>query len=1474
MPSYVVITDNTGAALGEGPIYRATRWTAASRLDRAARCSFEVPAADPRAHDLLQNKRQAHYYAVLGDGPQEVGTLIIDQIETVVEGRAEPMLRVSGDNLLAELATRSVHGLELYDVVAHTAHSVAHTYLDGGEYVTADMPSAYDGDGGTTYAIDTGLDVGNYLYVCGESKVSAIWIVFGAGTNSNVAAITPQYYDGYDWQDCLNVVDTTSTAGRTFSQNGKISFTRPRDQVSTTHNGVEGYWIRLTPTADLSDGIIIADVSVAEDAPTGDGLAAIMAYAPAGWTIDTTGDGYAATENTAYLQFGGETVLEALCMLAEHTGEHFRLAASGRAIEWLQDDPETAPVDSGVYAVQGAATGGGACSILELTEAKDSYQLATRVYPYGAQQGNARVTLSGCTETPPAGYTLSSETLDGVTYHYLKADDAENTIGRIDAVREWPEVGRQDDDAYHAVLAANALYQVALKWLQRYSRVQDAYTLRVGGLASRVLPGETVRVTYQRHRDGERYIDIDGALVVLGVETTEDAAGLRTTALEVASTDTWPLSGTDFLLREIRAARRTRAGQAATTTLTDVIVSSAVNIDGGTIDNTPIGSNVPASGVFTTLHASGNITTGGTVDGVDLSAHAADSAAHHAPVTVGNTGLALSGQQLSLALAATSGLAISSGLMLADSIAGNGLSIAGKVLSVRLKSPSGLEVDASGLALADSIAGNGLTIANKVLAVGAGDGLTVSADAVALTTPGTLAHNSVNAAAGNHTHAITASSNPGAAASILASGATGYLQLRRIGLGTAPSYPLHVSAATQQARFDYNTSNYLSVTVGSDGSTRLDTATGASGGNLTAAPAGNVILDPVGRYILPGSGYSEHLGMLTRKYLTLHAAELWVETLVAHETMATIGGRILVGPTTELTADVTAAQGTFSLKHNEPDNGDVLRLEANGQVEFVRVECPAIVTGSQASKVFGVTGNYTTYFVAGVTFVIRGSTGNNGTYTVQASGYIAESNRTEIAVSEAIPSAVWDGYIAYRGAGPYLYWMARNLDGSGGNEWPAGSALFNTGTTGDGFIDLYSVHGVHAPSAYGPSIVGNVRTSSTYNAWAEHWALGNLNGVYGYGSTAYGFAAGKYADGASFITVDATNGIRMLKRAGGVDTTLAQWAVDGTLTIGEVAAERSNIQISAGALALRLNETPLIEADTSGNLALGQIATDKGNAYWNASNSRLEFRGGTDGTVVNAYIDTDGAFVAADGKLAMYDDSFRVSIDNYPFVSNRYSFRWGSFGGPEVGFIGARSFDGSNNQISIAAKGVSGGAWGIIALRARLSTEDLETDSDGATFLVQPKNIFIYNQGLIVAADATNIADTVAAGDAMIEGGLNVGTATGAAAGDIRASGALWLGPTGPRMNMNYLVLDDDETDNILSAGGAAHGLFAILNATTGSVGLFSRSVNTVTIISDPSGVWRNTDTDGFSCVYVSGANLVLRNRSGSTMGYRIHHFG
>jgi hypothetical protein len=159
--------------------------------------------------------------------------------------------------------------------------------------------------------------------------------------------------------------------------------------------------------------------------------------------------------------------------------------------------------------------------------------------------------------------------------------------------------------------------------------------------------------------------------------------------------------------------------------------------------------------------------------------------------------------------------------------------------------------------------------------------------------------------------------------------------------------------------------------------------------------------------------------------------------------------------------------------------------------------------------------------------------------------------------------------------------------------WYAGDAVFNTGTTGNGFIDIYSIRGVKSAAQHGPTIVGNMRNSATFNDWSEHWGIGNLNGLYGYGTTTYGAAFGRYANNSSFLTADATNGIRIMQRAGDVNTQLARWAMDGSITIGEVAASRNNVVISADALSLRNNVTERIGLTAAGVLT---IRDSSGNA--------------------------------------------------------------------------------------------------------------------------------------------------------------------------------------------------------------------------------------------------------------------------------------
>jgi hypothetical protein len=81
------------------------------------------------------------------------------------------------------------------------------------------------------------------------------------------------------------------------------------------------------------------------------------------------------------------------------------------------------------------------------------------------------------------------------------------------------------------------------------------------------------------------------------------------------------------------------------------------------------------------------------------------------------------------------------------------------------------------LTAGDGLTGGGTIADNRTFAVGAGSGITVNADDVALTTPGTLTVASTNIAASSHTHAITTSTNPVETAAILATDSDGHLIL-------------------------------------------------------------------------------------------------------------------------------------------------------------------------------------------------------------------------------------------------------------------------------------------------------------------------------------------------------------------------------------------------------------------------------------------------------------------------------------------------------------------------------------------------------------------------------------------------------------------------------------------------------------------------------------------------------------------------
>lgn len=233
--------------------------------------------------------------------------------------------------------------------------------------------------------------------------------------------------------------------------------------------------------------------------------------------------------------------------------------------------------------------------------------------------------------------------------------------------------------------------------------------------------------------------------------------------------------------------------------------------------------------------------------------------------------------------------------------------------------------------------------------------------------------------------------------------------------------------------------------------------------NLTIGASGNIICAPGQKSVLPSVQYDIHMGSREKKWLTLWAAELWVETLVAQETIATIGGAIMVAPTTTLTVDVAPSDGIIRVKHNSLFVNDTIYLKTAGQMEAMRI------TGGPAASETGW-----------VYSVLR---------NVDASG----ANQ----------------------------WYAGDAVVNTGI--PAGDP---SGRPQSSFIEIFSVRSVRSDQERGPTIAGFVRTGYGAFDTDPRWVLGNLRNFYGTGGLdLYGLALGNRAG--NWMAVDDVRGIIM-----------------------------------------------------------------------------------------------------------------------------------------------------------------------------------------------------------------------------------------------------------------------------------------------------------------------------------------------------------
>ncbi len=1130
--------------------------------------------------------------------------------------------------------------------------------------------------------------------------------------------------------------------------------------------------------------------------PADNDIEQIMNYAPSTWTNPGGG-----TPNGSYIVGAGETVYQALEQARQQGGGHFRIAYTGgiaRQLQW-----RTTPDSSGIELTLPASathadmtnTNKGVILSLEQDFSEGQKEPLTRIYARNAN--NETFTAAEGLVTPAGGVTVNWAA-GLITNTTAEAGGAT----RIERHIRYDNIRPEDETETATLQAAISLYKTAEAQLLAAQTLPKFFNIVcITHSAVGIKPYNTVLVNY----NGNGVVLNNITLTVLEVRYQMGQDGVlytHLTATDLADADTQPLADPDYLAKTIQkhdtALRHLSSGSSSSSGGTGGTVQQHHDLLGLEDDDHPLYLREDG-----TRPLSGNlaVNSGITIDGVDISAHAANPAAHHAPVTAGD-GIAVSGQQVAVDLASPSGLEFSGGdLRLADSVAGNGLSIASKIMAINLASPSGLEIASDALRINDTVAGAGLTISSKILAVGAGNGITVNADDVALTTPGTLSVSSTNNPAGNHTHAVTASDNPGAATQLLKSSAAGHLQLIRLGLQVAPAVPLHVAGATEQLRIEYDGSNYASFTEQASGTLQIVTQN-----NINLYPGGDIVFNPGGKDLLPLNNYDLNIGLINKKYLTLHAAELWVETLVAQNTIATIGGRILVGPTTQFTRDASNAQTYLFLKHNQPHIGDVMYAEAAGFVEFFRVQGELLVGVTAGTEgQFHLQGDWVAFFIPGQTLRIEDDKqGYNGTYTIVSVGYDSGDDETDIKVTATLPAGTPDGYItvAQQTATEFCYLVVtRNLDGSGANTWYAGDALFNTGVVDDGFIDLYSLNGVS--SGAGPTIVGNVRTGTTYNQWVEHWAIGNLNGIYGYGSDTYGAAVGKYSTTTSYLTADATAGIRMMRGS----TQLARWFANGDILIGQQAASQNNVLISSGVLSVRNNTTERIGMTAAGILT---IKDSSGNAVFTFnSSSGAEFTLPLTLASGGGIYQGTGTFASPTTGLKLWNDSGIGRMAGY------------NSGTLQVGF-------GTDGRLTAGAGNI------------RLSAIGVELIANTSYGFDTTRGIsFVQSLGSTVYGGLFTVRDTSA---------------------NITSARLLALSPNGS--NTNELFVSADNSNNLRVQSSHSTAVFG--NILLGERG--SSYINSV----DLGVSLTPTTTPSLGCnIYVKSSKLIVRMVDGLTVRYK-----
>jgi hypothetical protein len=255
----------------------------------------------------------------------------------------------------------------------------------------------------------------------------------------------------------------------------------------------------------------------------------------AGWTAEVD---FGTGNQTC--RFDGSNVLKALLRVAEEKGLHLREGESDNTLEIGAFGTDTGVICMAPQALTRSLYGNDDLILIDsITQTTDSKDICNWIVPIGAGEGAAAMTLrySNRLGTYAIEQVLGP---DGQTLYYLRHTDSIAMYGQCERVVTFKEIGPVANSTTAKQLAANALYDAAVAWLERQAVPLTTYKISGRKCRTTIRPGDKVRVVYAgvvETQEGDYTpIAVDELMWVMKVTETVSADGLRL-SLDVATVD-------------------------------------------------------------------------------------------------------------------------------------------------------------------------------------------------------------------------------------------------------------------------------------------------------------------------------------------------------------------------------------------------------------------------------------------------------------------------------------------------------------------------------------------------------------------------------------------------------------------------------------------------------------------------------------------------------------------------------------------------------------------------------------------------------------------------------------------------------------------------------------------------------------------------------------------------------------------------